>query len=354
MAATGKASVVRLNDPYLNCFKFGIVAAIFYAVIVRVPNRFYEPLNHATALMTGFLLSQAGAAPIVQGATVALKNFKAEIITECSGIYLAVLFAAFVVAYPATLKARLTGILLGIPFLNAANILRLAGVIAIGAWRPGLFKYAHVYLAQVMMVMLVCVTCLAWYRWAAAVRAGDTPFDFLVRFVAVASILFILWLPIHREYVALLDRLVIYLFSMIDFMLFIPPRPEIYHHTLSLVVFASLVLASRGIGARRKAYGLAAGLFLLALAHILFRVTHVLLTAFHMESVLPIHLTIHVINQYLLPVLFWLAVIRQRKAPTACPLCGAQKVGMLHHISAVHGREAMEDPRVRPLLEEPR
>lgn len=354
MATTCNKFMVRMNDPYQNCFKFGIVVAILFAMIIWAPDHFYEPLNHSTALMTGFLLNQAGAAPIVQGATVTMKDFKAVIITECSGIYLAALFAAFVIVYPASFKARLTGILLGISFLNAANIVRLAGVIAIGAWRPSLFEYAHVYLAQVMMVMLVCSTCLAWCRWAAAVRNCDMPIDFLVRFVAVASILFILWLPIHREYVALLDRLVICIFSLINFLLIIPPRPEIYHHTLSLVVFASLVLASRGIGIRRKAYGLATGILLMVLVHILFRVTHVLLTAFKMESVLPIHRTIHVVNQYLLPVFLWLAVVRQRTAPPACPICGAEKVGLYHHISAVHGREALEDSRVRPLLEETR
>jgi exosortase H (IPTLxxWG-CTERM-specific) len=351
MAATYRTSPV---NPYVACVRFGIVAAVIYAVIIRIPDRFYEPLNHATALLTGFLLGLAGAAPIVQGATVTMKGFKAVIITECTGIYLAMLFLAFVATYPAPFKAKLTGIILGMPFLNAANIVRLAGVIAIGAWRPGLFEYSHVYLAQVMMVMMVCVTCLAWYRWAAAVRAGDTPFDFLARFVAVASVLFVLWLPLHREYVTLLDRLVIYLFSLIDYMLFIPPRPEIHHHTLNLVVFASLICASRSIGVQRKAYGLAAGLFLLVVVHLLFRVTHVLLTAMHKESILPVFLFIHLANQYLLPVLLWLAVVRQRMTPFSCPICGAVKVGMRHHISAVHGRERLENARVRPLPEETR
>jgi hypothetical protein len=154
--------------------------------------------------------------------------------------------------------------------------------------------------------------------------------------------------------VALLDSLVIYLFSLIHYRLFIPLLPEIYHHTLSLPVFASLVCASRGIGMRRKAWGLAAGLFVLIFVHILFRVSHVMLTAFHMASILGVHGTIHVVNQYLLPVLFWLAVVRQKADPLACPVRGAEKAGILHHISAVHGRAALEDPRVRPLTEKTR
>lgn len=342
------------SDPFSNCLRFGIVGGIFIVVMVSLPDRFWAPLNHATALMTGFLLSLAGAAPAVRETTITLNGFRAQVITECSGLYLVLLFLAFVLTYPAPAKARVTGILFGIPFLNAANIARLAGVVAIGAWRPALFDYAHVYLAQVMMVMLVCVTCLAWLRWASGARTGDTPFDFLARFVAVASVLFILWLPMHRAYVALLDRVVIFLFSLVDFVLFIPIRPEIYHHTLSLVVFTALVLASRNVGMRRRIKGLAAGLSLLVSVHILFRVTHVLLTAWHMESVLPVHYTIHAVNQYLLPVFLWLAVTRGGKTPPVCPLCGAEKVGLVHHIIAVHGARGLQDPRVRELLEENR
>jgi exosortase/archaeosortase family protein len=266
------------------------------------------------------------------------------------------LYSAFVLAFPAKIKAKLTGIIWGIPFLSVANVVRIALVTAIGAWRPSLFEYAHVYLMQVIMVMLVCVTCLIWLRWATAIpTTRNLLFEFLIRFLAIASIQFVLWLPIHREYVALLDQFVIYLFSLIDFKLFIPPRPEIYHHTLSLIVFSSLICASSNIGVRRKAYGLVTGLFVLVLIHLLIRIAHVLVTAIHIESVIPIFLTILVVNQYLLPVLLWLTVVQQRKnsqskTTCACPLCGAEKVGMLHHISAVHGKKALDDPRVQLLL----
>ena len=319
MALKGMTLSLPDTGPLCDCLRFGAVALFLFVAIILVPNHAYAPLNHATALVTGCLLGTTGATPLVQGAMVTLGDFKAEIITECTGIYLVALFLAFVVTCPATSMARAVGMMLGIPFLFAANMLRLAGVIAIGARWPGLFDYAHVYLAQVMMVVLVCAACLAWSRWASKASTADTPFDFLARFAAMASCLFIAWLPIHHGYVALLDRMVIYLFSLIDYRLFIPLLPDIYHHTLSLLVFASLVCASRGIGMGRKALGLLAGLLGLMLVHVLFRVTHVLLTAFHMGSILGVHRTIHVVNQYLLPVIFWLAIIRQGRASSAGP-----------------------------------
>ena len=304
--------------------RFGVSCAALYSLSILIPDECYGPLNRLTAQLAGMLLGFFNAHGGVLGTTLSLNGFRALIITECSGLYLFVLFVCFVACAPVPLRAKCSGLLVGIPFLNAANVIRIALVTVIGAWQPGLFEFAHVYLMQLVMIMLVCVTCLVWHRWATASHTKDGPFDFLVRLVALASILFVLWLPVHRQYVAFLDRQVIYLFSLIHRTLLIPPRPEIYHHTLSLVLFFALVCASRGVAWQRKVLGLAGGMLLLALVHMLLRVTQVLVTAAHLEWVNPIHLTFHLLNQYLLPVLLWLAVVRQKEAPCG-PAPGAAR-----------------------------
>jgi len=302
---------MRHDSSLITPLRFLGIGLLVIVVLSFFPDEVFSPLNRATAYLSGSCLTFFGMDAKVAGTVISLNGFRVEIITECTALYCIVLFSAFLLAIPASFRARLAGLVIGAAFLICANALRIIAVTAVGAGNPSLFEVLHVYLGQIMMVVMVCAACLAWLRWASAVRAGDSPLGFLVRFVGVASILFMLWLPVHREYVALLDRLVIYLFlHLIHFALFIPPRPEIYHHTLSLVVFASLVLASRGIGARRKVHGLATGLFVLVLVHILYRVTHVMWTALHMESVLPFYGALHVVNQYLLPVLLWLVVIR--------------------------------------------
>lgn len=295
--------------------RFGLFCATLYLLAIGLPDSCFGPLNRVTAQMAGLLLGLFSLQVAVQGTTLTLNGFSTVIITECSGIYLALLFVSFVLSFPSSLKSKCLGLLVGIPFLTAANLVRIALVTAVGGWQPLLFPYVHVYLAQVAMVMLVCLGSLAWQRWAVSAETCDTPSQFLVRFFVVASILFVLWLPVHRSYIALLDRLVIYLFSLIDFVLFIPERPEIYHHTLSLVVFAALVAATRGIGGGRRARGLTVGLLLLVLVHLLYRVTHVLVTALQIPKALPVMVSIHYVNQYLLPVLFWVVLVRQKTVP---------------------------------------
>ena len=291
----------------LRFMGIGLLAIV---VISSFPNAVFLPLNRTTAYLSGSCLNLFGMDAKVDGTVISLNGFQVQIITECTALYCIVLFSAFLLAIPASFRARLAGLVIGAAYLVCANILRIVAVTAVGAVNPRLFQILHVYLGQVMMVVLVCTACLVWLRWTTAVRGNDQPLGFLIRFVGVASILFILWLPIHREYVALLDRLVMYLFSLAGFPLVITLRPEIYHHTLSLIVFVSLVCASRGIAFRRKAYGLAAGLLLLASVHVIFRVNQVLVFDWRMAWLLPPHLIIHVVNQYLLPVLLWLVVIR--------------------------------------------
>jgi len=312
----GKTLELTKKDSFASSrtlVRFTLACATLYLVAIMLPETCFGPINRLTVRLAWMLLDFFQVPSHVVGTTISLGAFRSIIVTECSGIYLCLLFVSFLVSVPAPLKVRFIGVLVGIPFLNLANAVRIATVTAIGAWQPRLFEYAHVYLMQIMMVMLVCVACLAWIRWGATVSARDTPLVFLIRFVALSTVLFLLWLPVHRYYVAFLDRLVIFLFSQIDFVLFIPLLPEIYHHTLSLVVFAALALASRGIGARAKVRGLAVGISLLALVHLLFRVTQVLWSAMGLESVFWLHLAIHVTNQYLLPVLLWMVLLRQQK-----------------------------------------
>jgi exosortase H (IPTLxxWG-CTERM-specific) len=293
--------------------RFGVVCAALYALSILLPDRLYLPGNRLTAQQAGMLLGFFNLPLEVQGTTISLYGFRAAIITECSGVHLSLLLVSFVACAPAPRKAKFLGLFLGLPLLHLANVVRIALVTAVGAWQPQLFECVHLYLMQIMMVLLVCLCCKLWLRWAAAPGIPGAPLDFLIRFVVFGSLLFMLWLPVHRAYVGELDRLVIYLFSMVDFALFIPARPEIYHHTLSLVLFAALACASSCIGTGLRAFGLAAGLAALVLVHILLRVTYVFLIAWHLGAVEPVYLSLHLLNQYLLPVLLWLALLQEAK-----------------------------------------
>jgi exosortase H (IPTLxxWG-CTERM-specific) len=288
---------------------FALLCALLFALCNLVPDQAFEPLNRLVARLAGLLLAFFGVHASVQGVELTVGGFRVAVITECSGLYLWILFLSFVACVPSSRYSRLVAGVAGSCFLGAANVARIALVSGVAARQPRLFPYLHVYLMQVVMVLLLAVCCLVWLRWSRPSRVAGAPLDFLLRFILCGTILFVLWLPVHRRYVEAIDRLVVGLFSLFDIVLVIPELPVIYHHTLSLVLFAALVISTSGTTALRKAGAIAGGALVLAGVHLLFRVSHVLLTAFGKDAILPLHVSIHLINQYLLPVLLWLGVL---------------------------------------------
>ncbi|MBI3785978.1 MAG: hypothetical protein HY270_21510, partial [Deltaproteobacteria bacterium] len=81
---------------------------------------------------------------------------------ECTGIFVFMLFASFVLAYPASPSARLIGFAIGIPALFAVNVLRLATLARIVEVYPNLFFLFHEYVWQGIFMVFVLVSAIAW------------------------------------------------------------------------------------------------------------------------------------------------------------------------------------------------
>ncbi len=263
--------------------------------------------------MAAYCLNLVGIHPVFYGRTLSQDGFAVSVVTECSTLYMGILFFSFVTAYPAALRQKLIGLPLGIAALHAGNILRIAAIFAIGVKSRGSFELVHVYLGQVLMVLFVLTVCLAW------LSAGSEPvarnrdlFAFVIRFFAFSSIPFILWLPLNKEYVKLADQVVTGLFLLFHYRLRIPYQHTIYYQTFNVVTFTGLVFATRLLPLRRKLRMLAVGHAAIFGLHILFRICNVLLTAFHNEPAERIGVGITVCGQYILPVALWLLMIRKK------------------------------------------
>ena len=285
--------------------RFALLCTLLFSLVLLLPDRLLVPLNLATASLVAELLRFFGAAPVLQGAHLSLPACKAVIVTECTGLYPTLLFCSFVAAYPASLKAKAAGMLLGAAALNAVNVARISGVLALGSRWPVLFDLAHVYLAQIMMVLLVCLACVLWLDRE---RSGEEPACFALRTALLVTLLFLPWLALNRLYVASLDSLVQAAHALLwpDFILNTPRPFAIYNHTFAVPLFVALVAATSGLNWRRKLKTLAAGVLAIAAWHASFRATHVLLTAHGMAAMLNMHQVVYLLGQYLLPVLLWL------------------------------------------------
>lgn len=286
--------------------RFALICTLFLLTAVWLEPHL-EPLNRATAIMSAKILAAAGFAPSVAGDLITVGTFPVRIVTECTSLYATLLFVAFILVWPATWTERLTGIVAGGGVIGVVNLLRIAVVTVIGTRDPVRFEIIHVYLGQVTMLLLVIGCCLAWRHWCSGERGA---LAFMFRAVCWGTILFLPWLMVHKVYLALVDALVRLVFSLLfpQHAVTTPLPLAIYNHPFSVPLLLALLLASSGISRRRAIVGGVAGVLLLTAGYGLFRVTHVIWTAFDVPEILPIHQLVYLAGQFLLPVLLWLLV----------------------------------------------
>ncbi len=223
---------------------------------------------------------------------------------------MSILFLSFTAACPATRSARIAGLALGIPFLHAANILRIAAVFELGIRFPAAFEAVHAFAGQVVSALLVVAACLVWRRTTTVSSGLPFPSLFLLRFLAFSAIAFLIWLPLNKGFVAASDHIVGALFSLYGYALLIPYHQGIYFHTFSVVTLVGMVLAEPTARLRHRLRILLPGCAALFALQILFRVCNVLVTAFHNETAAAVSLGAVLAAQHLIPLLAWLALRR--------------------------------------------
>jgi exosortase/archaeosortase family protein len=286
-------------------------AAGFMAAVLA-PPAWWEPLNAWTASLTGFLLEAAGLEVRVRGSALGIEGFHVQIIPECTPLYPFLLLTAFLLAYPAGIRERCLGAVLGAALLAAANGLRLALLVLVGRWLPALFEYAHIYLGQVAMVLCVVGAGAGWLRWVrgACTREDGKP-GFFFRFAAVSGASFLLWTLASRTYIHGGDLLIGEVVGWWGWRLVLPSERELYFHTFNVVTISGLLLAAWPIALAERLRRLALGLGALAVLHLAVRVGNVLATGFGMDSGFKFSVFSAVTAQYLVPFLVWFWIARR-------------------------------------------
>jgi exosortase H (IPTLxxWG-CTERM-specific) len=304
-------SSVNSRMPPIKPFSFIGLCSVSFVLIVWLPESVFVPFNHATAYLAGLCLTFFGEHPETAGAMISLGGFRVRIITECTPLYSLVLFGVLVCSVPVGLRTRLAGLLAVMPLLVAANTLRIALVTIVGAAHPALFEAVHVYLAQIVMLLLVIAASLVWIHWATGPGQGEGPF--LLRALALASIIFLPWLILNEAYVKALDLLITGVFALADYRLEIPYGNLVYFQTFNTVIYLALILAEKWLSIKARIAWASAGVLILAAGHVLFRIGNVLLTAFSWHPALPLTIFLNLFGEYLLPVILWVAAVKGRQ-----------------------------------------
>lgn len=285
---------------------------LLFSASILLPDWAADGLGRFTAASSGLILLAFGLPVVIHGRFLALDQFRVEIIPECTALYPVMLLAAFVLAYPASLRKKASGILAGTVFLLAINTFRIAAVVYVGSLSRLAFHILHTYFGQVAMMAAVIGLCLAWAR-----RAGDSapPQAAVVwkRMVPVSAILFAGWLLVDKAYVAMNDSLVEAWFFFWGREIVLQRQHPLYFETFNLPFFTSLVLAVPKTTAFRKCRGLVLGTLAIWGGHVLFRLGNAYLIFYRKEFIFLLTNSITLLSQYLLTFILWHVLVARHR-----------------------------------------
>jgi archaeosortase B (VPXXXP-CTERM-specific) len=121
-----------------------------------------EPVQKWIARAAGAGANLFGAEATVTDTIIRLDRAALEINHECTGVFVLLVYAMFVLAYPAPWQQRLSGVILGATLLTAVNVGRLVALTWIASQKPALFAYFHEYFFQGVFVALLAFLASVW------------------------------------------------------------------------------------------------------------------------------------------------------------------------------------------------
>lgn len=148
----------------LRFFAFLVLASVF-AWAVTLPIRL-GPAQRAIAGAATWLASLAGSTAHLREDQISASGLIIDINYECTGVYVLLILFVFLLAYPASWRARLSGAAIGVVALTALNIFRIAVLVRVAELQPALFGYLHEYVWQGIFLVLTIAYAMSWVERA--------------------------------------------------------------------------------------------------------------------------------------------------------------------------------------------
>jgi exosortase/archaeosortase family protein len=126
--------------------------------------RLDEFYTAAVVVLSKYLIELIGISVTAQGSFLHLNSAIMEVKFGCNGLEAILLFAAAVLAYPASWKLRLAGIIIGSTFLQIFNLIRIAILAWVLEYHPTVFPIMHEYITQSIMIAIAFVAFLVYLQ----------------------------------------------------------------------------------------------------------------------------------------------------------------------------------------------
>jgi exosortase H (IPTLxxWG-CTERM-specific) len=131
-------------------------------------------LTYALTAVSGVLIHLAGGQVGVAGDVMAgpRSGFTLKVVDGCNAVNVIVLLWSAMLAWPASLTAKLKGLTLGALIIQVVNTLRIITLFYVGQWNRDWFEWLHVYVWEVLIMILGLSVFAVWIRRAPGTAAS--------------------------------------------------------------------------------------------------------------------------------------------------------------------------------------
>src|SRR6266478_3954815 len=142
-------------------------AALFGAELTPWAQAYFVvPWTNQLASISAGLVTLAD--PTVMSVGKVLRStqngFAVSIEAGCNGVEATIVLLAAVLAFPASWKDKLIGLLAGVVAVQGLNIVRVISLFYLGQWDVQVFEWAHLYVWQALIMLDVLIVWLVWVR----------------------------------------------------------------------------------------------------------------------------------------------------------------------------------------------
>lgn len=161
------------------CFAITYFALMgsFFLLIGLKPVQNVIDLNglytKGVVILTSKILEVLTIPSTYQGSVIKLPSIALDVRFGCNGLEAVMIYSVAVIAFPASWKDKLMGILGGFLVIQVINILRISSLAYSAIHFKDLFEYIHIYIAQGMMIAVSLGVFFIYLNYAKASQKAN-------------------------------------------------------------------------------------------------------------------------------------------------------------------------------------
>ena len=159
--------------PVRFLLRFIVLLAVLYLPLTLEPvdAAVIVPFSRAIAVASGAILNALGQHVTVSGVALTAAGAAVSIQNGCNGIEAVVFLIAAILAFPATWRQRVVGLVAAIAVIQILNLVRVVTLFLIDRYKPNLFELFHLAIWQTVIGGSAIALFYVWTTRVHAQRA---------------------------------------------------------------------------------------------------------------------------------------------------------------------------------------